>query len=162
MPFRFAFLFLTLLAFSACDKNRVFEKNREIKDYTWDSKSKAAFTFDIQDTAVLYNIYVNVRHADFYQFSNLWLMVRTTFPDGKQLSKRIEIPLSNADGAWYGEGLGDIWDASHLIQQGAYFNKAGKYTFELEHNMRKDPLPGIMAIGLRVEDTHVKKQPRLP
>src|SRR5205809_462241 len=127
---RVAFLLLIVTVVAGCDKNRVFEKNRDIKDYTWDSKNKASFTFDIQDTTLLYNIYVNIRHTDFYQFSNIWLMVRTTFPDGKQMTKRIEIPLANAEGAWFGEGLGDIWDVSHLIQQGAFFSKAGKYTFE--------------------------------
>jgi gliding motility-associated lipoprotein GldH len=109
--------------FSACDESRVFEKNREIKDYIWDSRNKASFTFEVKDTATLHNIYVNVRHADFYQYSNIWLMVRTTFPDGKQLSKRVEVPLANDDGAWHGEGIGDIWDARHMIQQGAFFEQ---------------------------------------
>lgn len=154
---RIALLLFITIFFAACDKNRVFEKNREIKNYSWDSKSKASFTFEIRDTTVLYNIYVNIRHADFYQYSNLWLMVRTTFPDGKQISKRIEIPLANDVGAWYGEGLGDIWDVQQLIQQGAFFNKVGKYTFELEHNMRTDPLAAIMAIGIRVENTNLKR-----
>ena len=157
---RFVLIALVGIVFSlsSCDESRVFEKNREIKDYIWDSRNKASFTFEVKDTTTLHNIYVNVRHADFYQFSNIWLMVRTTFPDGKQLSKRVEVPLANDDGAWYGEGLGDIWDAQHLIQQGAFFEQPGKYTFDLEHNMRKDPLPGIMAIGLRVENTGIRKQ----
>ena len=146
------------LLLTSCDESRVFEKNREIKDYIWDSRNKASFTFEIKDTTTLYNIYVNIRHADFYQFSNVWLMVRTTFPDGKQISKRVEVPLANDEGAWLGDGIGDIWDAQHLIQQGAFFNQAGKYTFELEHNMRKDPLPGVMAVGLRVENTGVPRK----
>ncbi|MEI7669902.1 MAG: gliding motility lipoprotein GldH, partial [Pseudomonadota bacterium] len=104
-----------------------------------------------------YNVYINVRHADFYPFSNLWLMSRTTFPDGNRLEKRVEIPLANNEGKWFGEGMGDIWDMSHILQQGTYFNKAGKYTIELEQNMRKDPLPGIMAIGIRIQKTQVKR-----
>lgn len=157
---RFVWIALVGMVFlvSSCDKSRVFEKNREIKNYIWDSRNKAAFTFDIVDTTSLYNIYVNIRHADFYQYSNVWLMVRTTFPDGKQISKRVEMPLANEEGKWLGDGIGDIWDAQYLIQQGAYFQQAGKYTFELEHNMRKDPLPGVMAVGLRVENTGVSRK----
>ena len=86
--------------FVSCDKNRVYEKNKEIKDYIWDSKNKASFTFEITDTTKLYNIYINVRHADFYQFSNIWLITYTTFPDGNKIEKRVEIPLANEEGKW--------------------------------------------------------------
>ena len=144
-----------VLLLNSCDKNRVFEKNKEIKGYSWASDNKASFTVDITDTTKLYNIYVNVRHVDYYQFSNIWLITRTTFPDGKKMQQRLEIPLATDEGRWYGEGMGDIWDKSYLIQQGAHFSKRGNYIFELEQNMRKDPLPGIMAIGLRVENTNI-------
>jgi gliding motility-associated lipoprotein GldH len=151
------FLIAATFVFASCDRNRIFEKNKEIKDYLWDSKQKAAFTFEIADTTKLYNIYVNVRHADFYEFSNMWLIRSTTFPDGKKIEKRIEIPLASGEGKWYGEGMGDIWDCSSMIEEGIYFNQQGKYTIEFEQNMRKDPLPGIMAIGVRVENTQVSR-----
>jgi len=146
--------------FISCDKNRVYEKNKEIKDYIWDSKNKASFTFEIADTTKLYNIYINVRHADFYQFSNIWLITYTTFPDGNKIEKRVEIPLANEEGKWRGEGMGDIWDCSYLIQQGAHYSIPGKYIIELEQNMRKDPLPAIMAIGIRVDNTQISRSKR--
>jgi len=53
--------------------------------------------------------------------------------------------------------LGDIWDYSTRIQENAFFTQPGLYTFSLEQNMRQDPLPGIMAIGLKVENTNLHK-----
>lgn len=151
-------VFLTaVLIIAGCDKNRVFERNVDIKDYNWDSRARAGFEFEIIDTTVLYNIYINVRHADYYQFSNLWLSVTTTFPGGQSVQQRVDVPLANEEGVWFGEGLGDIWDVQHMIQQGAYFEKPGTYSIEVEQLMRKDPLPGIMSIGLRVENTGIQR-----
>jgi gliding motility-associated lipoprotein GldH len=84
-------------------------------------------------------------------------MISTQFPDGKKSSRRIEVMLANDEGKWFGEGLGDIWDYRTLIQENAYFTEPGSYTFSLEQSMRQDPLPGIMAVGLRVENTGLQK-----
>ena len=140
-----------------CDKNRIYEKNISIDKYVWDSRVVAEYEVEIKDTSALYNIYVNIRHADAYPFQNIWLLVGTRFPDSTSASKRIEITLANEEGKWYGEGLGDIWDYRSMIQENAFFNAPGTYTFSIEQDMRQNPLPGIMAIGLRIENTGIKK-----
>ena len=122
------------LIFSSCDKSRIYEKNITIDKYIWDSKVKPTFAVEIEDTSVLYNLYVNIRHAEIYPFQNIWLLVSTKFPDSSSASKRIEIMLASDDGKWFGEGLGDIWDYRSLIQENAYFNKPGIYIFTLEEN----------------------------
>src|SRR6187549_169559 len=70
-----------ILLFDSCDKNRIYEKNITIEKYVWESKVKPTFTVDILDTSVLYNLYVNVRHAEIYPYQNIWLIVGTQFPD---------------------------------------------------------------------------------
>lgn len=142
----------------SCEKNRVYEKNISIEKYSWDSKVIPSYTVEIRDTSLLYNIYVNIRHADLYPFQNIWLQVSTQFPDGTKASRRVEIMLANDEGKWFGEGLGDIWDFRSLIQENAFFNQPGTYTFTIEQNMRQDPLPGIMAVGLRVENMRMDRR----
>ncbi|MGB3077386.1 MAG: gliding motility lipoprotein GldH [Chitinophagales bacterium] len=154
-----SFLLLLILgSLVSCEKNRVYEKNISIDKYSWDSKMIPSFKVEITDTASLYNIYVNIRHADLYPFQNIWLQAGTQFPDGTKTNRRIEIMLANDEGKWYGEGLGDIWDFRSLVQENAFFNKPGTYTFTLTQNMRQDPLPGIMAVGLRVENMGMNKK----
>ena len=145
------------MLFSSCEKNRIYEKNVAIEKYIWDSKFTPSFTVEIKDTSVMYNLYVNVRHAEIYPFQNIWLMISTQFPDGTKSSRRIEVMLANDEGKWFGEGLGDIWDYRTLIQENAFFTEPGTYTFSLEQSMRQDPLPGIMAVGIRVENTGLHK-----
>lgn len=150
-------LVLLLFTLASCEKNRVYEKNISIDKYMWDSKTVPSFSVTISDTTQLYNIYVNIRHADLYPFQNIWLQIGTEFPDGTHANRRIEIMLANDEGKWHGEGLGDIWDFRALVQENAFFKSGGTYTFTLAQNMRQDPLPGIMAVGLRVEKTGIQK-----
>ena len=125
--------------------------NKPIPDFVWDYQNRVPFDFEITDTSIYYNIYVNVRHKVSYSYNNLWLIVRTTFPSGEMIKKRVELPLADKDGKWYGNCMGNICDIQIPIQGPAYFNTPGKYTIELEQNMRQNPLPYIMEMGVRVE-----------
>ncbi|MBA3647333.1 MAG: gliding motility lipoprotein GldH [Chitinophagales bacterium] len=166
IPFNFRlyeyhlFLFLISALLFSCDKNRIYEKNIPIEKNIWDSKVIALYPVEISDTSLLYNIYVNIRHTDNYPYQNIWLNIGTEFPDGNKATKRIEVMLSTDAGKWFGEGLGDIWDYRSMIEENAYFQQPGLYTFSIEQNMRADPLPGIMSAGLRIENTGIKRRPR--
>jgi gliding motility-associated lipoprotein GldH len=48
-------------------------------------------------------------------------------------------------------GIGDLYDHQFLLLQDYQFITAGKYHLELEQFMRQDTLPGILAVGVRVE-----------
>lgn len=152
------FFLLMALPFISCDKNRVYEKNIEITDYIngWKSSDQKKFEFELTDTTVLYNLYINVRHAEVYPYSNLWLMLNTKFPDGKENSQRIEIPLADQDGNWFGDGMGDIWDYKYPLTP-FYIKTPGNYSITLVHDMRMDPLPGVMDIGVRIENSGTQK-----
>ncbi len=144
---------LALIFLASCDPNRVYEKNKDIPDYKWHYDNMVEFPVEIQDTNALYNIYVNVRHTHFFPFRNLWVKVHTEFPEDKEMSQRVEIKLADKNGKWFSDCAGDICDYKARIQSNAYFNQKGTYHFALEQNMRQNPLPGIMDIGLRVEKT---------
>lgn len=140
-----------ILLLAACDPNRHYEKNITINNYVWNAAFVPEYMVAIRDTTQVYNLYLNIRHATHYPYRNIWLIVGMTGPDGRQHSRRIEVQLGDEKGRWFGDGLGDIWDYTTMIQQHAYFPAAGTYRFTVTHNMRQDPLPGIMSVGLRVE-----------
>lgn len=148
---------MPLLLLLSCNPNRVFEKNLDISGNVWDKDVKTSYTVDIQDTTQHYDVSVNIRHTTFYPYSNLWIMIYTTFPDGKRLSQRIEFELAEKDGKWDGDCMGDICDINLPIQKNAIFNQKGKYTFEFEQIMRADKLPGVMAMGLRLDKSKAKQ-----
>ncbi|SFD33321.1 gliding motility-associated lipoprotein GldH [Chitinophaga sp. CF118] len=150
-----------LLATASCQpmKMDTYEKNLEIPGHQWSYSHKPVFevTLQPQDTAYVYNIYVNVRHKDSYPYSNIWLVVNTQFPEGQPIPQRVELPLADMSGKWLGSGLDDIYEHQIPIQQRAILNKPGTYRFTFEQNMRQNPLPDIMNVGLRIEKAGLRQ-----
>lgn len=92
-----------------------------------------------------------VRHADSYPYNNIFLFVKTVYPDGKTTNDTMEVILSNQKGEWLGSGAGDIFDFKVPIKKNVRFPLAGKYHFEFEQGMRVDPLPLVMDFGFEIE-----------
>jgi gliding motility-associated lipoprotein GldH len=139
------------LSFSSCDSKRFYEENKVLEKSTWSSSDKAIFDVDITDNKAAYNYYINVRNTGDYQFSNLYLFLQTTFPDGRVARDTIECRLADYNGKWLGSGITSIKFNRLLFQKGVKFPQKGKYIFELEQAMRIKDLKGISDIGIRLE-----------
>lgn len=140
-----------LVLLSSCNKNVVYSQYHTFKENEWYAKDKAVFDIDITNTQDLHNISLMVRHADAYPFSNLFLFVTTTYPDGKVLKDTMEIILATQKGEWQGSGAGDIFDLTVPVKKNVRFVLPGKYQFSFEQGMRVDPLPLIMDFGFEIE-----------
>ena len=155
--FPFSFFELLLLTFavsvvvSGCDSKRVFEKNQKIPDRSWNENAAIQFDVSIEDTLQYYNIYINVRNADTYRFSNLYLFVTTKLPQGQIERDTVQLILADEKGKWLGSGLGDIFENRILFKEKFRFINKGNYNFKLEQAMRLNPLPGILDAGIRIE-----------
>lgn len=148
---------LTLLA-SCTDPNRVFEENVDIPNEKWAVSEKAILETSITDTVHPHNFLINVRNTERYPYRNLYVFVKTTFPNGKSSKDTVGIILADATGRWLGSGSGYLRSSTHLSNSIMYkYNKrfplAGDYRFEIEQAMRTDTLIGIKNIGLRIEKT---------
>ena len=148
---------LSAFALSACDKSRLYEENKEIPNRIWKQSEPLKYEAEIKDTVGSYNVFINVRNAGGYQFSNLFLFIKTSLPKGQQAADTMECTLADNEGKWLGSGLGDIYDNQILFKRNMRFPQAGKYTFVLEQAMRIDPLPMIMDVGIRIEKASDKR-----
>jgi gliding motility-associated lipoprotein GldH len=136
---------------TSCDKQRVFEQNQKIKDRSWSENFIPEFNVKIDDTISYYNMYINVRNADSYRFSNLYIFMTTTLPQGQIEKDTLQLLLANEQGKWLGSGLGDIFENRILFKEKFKFINQGTYKIKLEQAMRLNPLPGILDVGIRVE-----------
>jgi gliding motility-associated lipoprotein GldH len=143
--------FVWLVFFSACDSSVVYEENHKIEDNNWSAEKPMTFLAVIDDTTSAHNVYINLRNASHYPFSNIFLFLNTTFPGGELDRDTLEIMLATPDGKWLGEGLGDIWDNRVLFKKNVSFPQKGEYRFEFTQAMRLNPLPGVMDVGIRIE-----------
>lgn len=138
---------------SACNQNTVFSKYTTLPEDGWNKNNKLSFNIDVKDNNSLNNVYLTVRHADSYPFSNLFLFLNTTYPNGKHSIDTLECLLANPKGEWIGDGAGDIFDNKILVKKNVRFPQIGKYTFTFEQGMRTNPLPLIMDFGMVIEKT---------
>jgi len=103
------------------------------------------------DTINKYNIFLTVRNANSYDFSNLYLFIDIKTPMKFTERDTMECILADADGKWLGDGLGDIWDNKILFKKNIKFQKPGNYEFVINQAMRVDSLPMIMDAGISIE-----------
>ncbi|MDB5121383.1 MAG: gldH [Sphingobacteriales bacterium] len=148
----FIFLSVALTGFSACkDQNTLIDTNQEIQKRTWSYIDKIKVPVSIPDSSKAYNIYLNLRISGDYKYSNIFILVHQISPDGKTITEREEIKLALPDGEWLGKGSGNLYSYQVLIKNKYHFAKKGNYQFQLEQNMRDNPLREVTDAGLRVE-----------
>ncbi len=143
---------LLLLFISSCDSSRIYEKNLHIKGHSWNRNDRKVFEVNITDTTSLNNVYINIRNTTDYKFSNLFLFLGTTYPNGQISRDTIEIILAAPDGKWLGKGMGKIKEEQILFKRGVYFPIKGMYKFSFQQAMRVENLEGIEDIGIRIEN----------
>lgn len=153
-PINFFLAVFALLFIYSCNSNIVYSKYKSFDENEWLIKDKAIFDIEIKDTFSLNNISLMVRHADSYEYKNLFLFVTSKYPDGRILIDTMEIILANKKGEWLGSGLGDIYDFKVPIKKNIRFAKSGKYQFIFEQGMRVNPLPLIMDFGFEIEKSN--------
>lgn len=152
-----ALLVLFVASLVACGPDYLFEEEKPIPNQQWAYVDTLDFTFNVEDTTALYNLYVHFGYADTFPNQNVYVKFYTCFPDGKRLSKPLSFDLFDPMGNPTGKCSGGKCSARIGIQENAFFNQVGAYTVTLEQYGRRDPLPGLRALGFSVERTEKKK-----
>jgi len=147
------FSILTFILFSLlfCTKPPLLDVILDTNESGWDVTKKLITEINIEDTLSPHVFYIYVRNTTDYKYSNFFLFIKTTFPDGKIAIDTLECLLADKEGKWYGKGKGKIRDNKILLKKNAIFPIKGLYKFEIEHAMRTKTVNGIKSIGIRIE-----------
>ena len=140
---------IVLLLLSSCSDNSIYDHNEQVSK-PWTADQKAEFVFEIQDTLSAFDYFINIRNTTDYKYSNLYLFIRTDFPDGRYSVDTAEIFLADINGNWLGNGYGEIKDSQILFRKKGRFPMKGNYKITFEQAMRDDQLMGIDAVGIRI------------
>lgn len=153
--------FICLLQGCSPPTGATFEKIATIKNGQWSSDDQPSFTIDIKDTTSSYQSFILLRNDDSYLYANIWLNFYVKGPGDTAFSnlQRYNLKLADIAGAWLGKGMGSIWEHKIPIREkdALHFTKAGTYQIKIEQMMRKDPLPGVLNIGLIIKKGNRKK-----
>jgi gliding motility-associated lipoprotein GldH len=150
--FYFLPVLVLALAWAGCtDPNAIIDQSTEIVNHNWSYANLVGNSVKIDNEKIPYNVYLNLRVTGDYKYSNIFVLIHQTGPDGKSNTTRYEFKLANADGEWLGEGSGNLYNYQVPFLTNYTFPKKGIYQFKIEQNMRDNPLHEVSDVGLRVE-----------
>jgi gliding motility-associated lipoprotein GldH len=145
---------LTLLvigiATSGCNTNNLADVNVEMPKRNWSYINTVKADVDVKDNTKPYVVYFKLRHTANYRYSNVFILLHIKDPHNKVQTKRYEYKLARADGQWLGSGSGNLFTYKLNLLSSYHFPEKGKYEFEIEQNMRDNPLKEISDAGLTV------------
>lgn len=136
---------------SSCSNRMMYDESVVIPETKWDNKNVPYFDVNVEDTVSIYSFALNVRHMENYRYSNLYIFLHTTFPNGNVTHDTVECTLAYPDGSWVGKGSGSMRSDKILLNPNLRFPLGGVYHFEIEQAMRDDILKGIADIGISIE-----------
>ncbi len=155
---------MTGLIAAGCGKpaETAYQKQVPVPAAKWAYKFQPEFTFDIPDTSSNYKVFLIFRYDAAFEFSNIWVRSWIKQPGDSAYteSKRIETVLLAADGTRLGNNVGGVYEYKVQLKAGQDyepFKQAGTYSVKLEQIMRKNPLTGLLNVGLRIERYNPKK-----
>ena len=147
-----AMLTAVLLLIAGClPADKQFHSYRSIPSCGWVWGDTIHFITTLSDSLVHYRYTVEVRHDNSYPYSQLAVAFNVNSADDSTIySDTLHSQLSNEQGVWLGQGWGNLFVSTH---PGHTFTipHSGSYTLCLNHIMRRDTLPGIFNVGIRIE-----------
>lgn len=149
----YGLIFGFTIVISSCNTAMIYNQTEDIEG-TWNRYDSAVFHVPIEDTAALYNFYINIRNNNDYRYSNLYVFFHSIFPNGNKTHDTLEFILADKRGKWLGKGIGEIKENNILIRKNMRFPVQGEYTFKIEQGMRSDDLKGIEDIGISIEKSN--------
>lgn len=157
MTLKSNFLILLIICFCSCDDSRVFDEYKSTGT-SWSEKEIITFDFEAPDTIQQYDLLVNLRNTNDYEFSNLFLIVALENLNGDLKVDTLEYLMTKPDGTFLGTGFSDVKENKLLFKEGFRFDTLGNYQVRIEQAVRKrgsivgeNPLRGITDVGFRIE-----------
>lgn len=147
-----------ILVLCSCNSKADFDKYKNIPNSSWNKNHIINFNFTITDTISKKNLFINLRNNTSYAYSNLFLIAKMQFPDGKKIIDTLEYDMADASGKFLGTGFSDIKENKLFYKEKIIFPLKGEYSFEVYQAMRKlgdvegvTSLKGILNVGFRIE-----------
>lgn len=141
---------LIMVFFASCG-NGSYNERTILPNAEWAQENRVTFDVAVSDSTCGYVFGLDVRHLENYRYSNLFVFLHTTFPNGNITHDTIECTLAMPDGRWIGKSSGSMRDLHIPLNESLSFPLCGNYHFEIEQAMREPVLKGITDIGIFIE-----------
>lgn len=158
MSLKSSFLFILIMGLLvSCDKKRVFDEYKSVGS-AWNKKTVVSFDLPKLDTLKKYNLFVNLRANDNYQFNNLFLIVSLEAQNGLMKVDTLEYQMADVDGTLLGDGFSDLKESKLFYKENIQFKASENNKVHIKQVVRQtgkvvgiDNLEGITEVGFRIE-----------
>lgn len=155
-PIRLIIVAFALLL-ASCDGTVYYSQYADVNEDGWKSTDSVCFDVTVEDTTHLFDLLVEVRNTVDYPYSNLFLFVNSTFPDGSVARDTMELPLTDPAGKWLGKHSGRYVDTRYRLRgQPVRFPMKGNYHFAITNGNRETPVKDLVHVGFLVEYSNAK------
>lgn len=147
MKYTALFILFVFIHIVSCGPTAVAEKNLILDDH-WNYDDSLVLDVNIDDEDAKYDLLVEVDHEESFSYQNLYLLIKTVFPDGKNVEAPLSLELSNKKGKWQSKCSGSACSLQFFLQENFSFEASGSYQFSISQYSRDAELEGVNEIKL--------------
>jgi len=155
---KFLILLLISILMISCNDITEFNQYKAVENSSWKSGEKMNFTFEVKDTILPKNLFINIRNNSDYEFSNLYLITALKFPNNSLVIDTLQYEMADASGMFLGNGFSEIKENKLFYKEFKVFPISGNYALTIRHAMRKngemkavEKLDGVQDVGFSIE-----------
>lgn len=155
---KFLILLLISILMISCNDITEFNQYKAVENSSWKSGEKINFTFEVKDTILPKNLFINIRNNSDYEFSNLYLITTLKFPNNSLVIDTLQYEMADASGMFLGNGFSEIKENKLFYKERKVFPISGNYALTIRHAMRKngemkavEKLDGVQDVGFSIE-----------
>jgi len=148
---RLAILLLTaaVLLVVGCKQKTVYHNYEHTATTGWEKNDTLFFYVPAAQQSGELSEEVELRTTNNYPFLSVSLIItRTTFPNKLSQTDTLYCTLADENGNIQGRGVNYYQHRFHLSN--FYINKGDSSVIAIRHNMKRETLPGIIDVGVRL------------
>ncbi|MFD2587954.1 gliding motility lipoprotein GldH [Croceitalea marina] len=142
---------------SSCETQTAYSEYKQLDKGVWQVEDTVQFSFSDLDLSKPYDVYLNLRNDNNFQYSNLFLITELDYPNGETVSDTLEYEMALPDGSWLGKGFGSVKENKLWYRENIVFPDSGVYKLKISHAMRQNGkvdgisnLTGITDVGVEI------------
>ncbi|MPT30534.1 MAG: gliding motility lipoprotein GldH [Chryseobacterium sp.] len=149
---RIIVVFILFLSLSSCQNDNEKVVVKDVGN-SWKKNDSKSLDFDIKDSQGPKNLVFVIRNNNDYPYSNLRLIAK--IEEGKKIisTDTLNYVLAKPNGEWIGTGFGDTKENLFQYKLNYKFPQNGNYSVKVVQAMRRNVLPGIEDIGIKIQNS---------
>ncbi|MGN1375117.1 MAG: gliding motility lipoprotein GldH [Prevotella sp.] len=140
-------IFAVLLV--SCEEGVVYDKYVNTDIDGWDKSDIVSFSVPPLKEMGVYNMELGLRTNNLFPFTGVSVVIeRNVFPGYRYTADTLRCKLTDERGHIKGHGIGNYQYVFSLDE--SYFRRGDSLQVTVRHIMRREVLPGISDVGLRI------------